>query len=272
LKRGYLTTDDNTRLSYVDFGGTGRGLLLLHGLFGSAHTWTPTARWLTEHCHVVALDQRGHGWSDKPDDAYERDHFVEDAACVIRQLDLAPAVVIGHSMGALNACVLAARHPDLVRGIVMEDKSVSTDPSTAGKFRAWMASWPQPFPSLADAQSFFRSQGKNYDAYFGEVLVHQPEGWVTQFQPQHMVQCCHGLQRHDHWDDLDRVKCPCLVMRGQLGSCRPDELQVMADRLALGRYVEIAEAGHVIHYDQPEAYRAAVEPFVRELLVGGASS
>lgn len=93
------------------------GVLLLHGLMGRASHWASTARWLSERYRAVALDQRGHGQSDKPPRAaFTRDAYVEDAEAALEQLGLAPTVLIGHAMGALTAWQLAARRPDLVAG------------------------------------------------------------------------------------------------------------------------------------------------------------
>ena len=61
----------------------------------------------------MALDQRGHGWSDSPGD-YTREAYVADAVSVIRRLKLAPVIALGHSPGGLNPYQLAAWHPELV--------------------------------------------------------------------------------------------------------------------------------------------------------------
>jgi pimeloyl-ACP methyl ester carboxylesterase len=66
----------NTRLCCVDFGGKGSPVLLLHGLAGRANEWYSTAQWLTQRCHVFALDQRGHGMSQKGLSDYSREAYV----------------------------------------------------------------------------------------------------------------------------------------------------------------------------------------------------
>ena len=77
------------------------GVLLLHGLMGRASHWAGTARWLSERHRAVALDQRGHGQSEKPPEGpFTREAYVDDAEAALVQLGLAPAVLIGHSMGA----------------------------------------------------------------------------------------------------------------------------------------------------------------------------
>ncbi|MFE0739279.1 alpha/beta fold hydrolase, partial [Streptomyces sp. NPDC058855] len=102
------------------------GVLLLHGLMGRASHWASTARWLSERHRAVALDQRGHGQSDKPPRAaFTREAYVEDAEAALEQLGLAPAVLVGHAMGALTAWQLAAKRPDLVCGLIICDMRAS---------------------------------------------------------------------------------------------------------------------------------------------------
>ncbi len=108
-ERRRIVTSNGTTLSVVDYGGAGPAILLLHGLAGRATEWQSTAQWLRQEFHVVALDQRGHGESAKRCSDYARRAYVEDAAAVIESFDLAPAIVIGQSMGALNAYLVAAR-------------------------------------------------------------------------------------------------------------------------------------------------------------------
>lgn len=101
------------RLSYLDSGGPGPLLLALHGHFGEARTFAPLARQLAPDWRVVALDQRGHGHSGRPPD-FSREGYVEDTAAVLHHLGgPGPAVVLGHSLGGVNAYHLAARHPRL---------------------------------------------------------------------------------------------------------------------------------------------------------------
>ncbi|MGW2853083.1 alpha/beta fold hydrolase, partial [Streptomyces sp. NPDC001215] len=86
------------------------GVLLLHGLMGRASHWASTARRLSERYRAVALDQRGHGQSDKPPEGeYTREDYIDDAEAAVEQLGLAPVVLVGHAMGALTAWQLAAK-------------------------------------------------------------------------------------------------------------------------------------------------------------------
>src|SRR5436190_819768 len=112
---------DGVHLGGVDFGGDGPATLLLHGLAGHAGEWTATARWLTGRCRVVALDARGHGRSERHPADVSREAHVGDAAFAIESLGLAPAIVVGQSLGGQTALLVAADRPDLVRGLVLAD-------------------------------------------------------------------------------------------------------------------------------------------------------
>jgi pimeloyl-ACP methyl ester carboxylesterase len=89
-------TGQDAYLEALDFGGDGPGVLLLHGLAGTAREWEDTAGWLTRTHHVVALEQRGHGRSERRPDDVSREAFVRDAAAAIEQLGLAPVVWSGN--------------------------------------------------------------------------------------------------------------------------------------------------------------------------------
>jgi pimeloyl-ACP methyl ester carboxylesterase len=118
----------NVTLQIGDFGGSGAPALLIHGLCGTGLEWASTAEWLSRRCRVVAYDQRGHGNSTRRPANVDHAALVEDAAAVIRQFELAPAIVIGQSLGGRIAFLLAARHPDLVKALVVVDASPDRNP------------------------------------------------------------------------------------------------------------------------------------------------
>lgn len=96
--------------------------VLVHGLASNAHLWDGVADSLSARGHVVAaVDQRGHGRSDKPDDGYDFVTVVQDLALVLEGLGGPPPVVAGQSWGGNVVLELAARRPELVRGIACVD-------------------------------------------------------------------------------------------------------------------------------------------------------
>ena len=103
-------------------GTAGPPFLLLHGIDSNARMWDQVADRLAAEGHpVYAIDQRGHGESDAPDDGYDNPTAAADVVTVARELGISGAVLAGHSWGALLSLRLAARHPELVSGLALLD-------------------------------------------------------------------------------------------------------------------------------------------------------
>ncbi|MFI9546944.1 alpha/beta fold hydrolase [Streptomyces sp. NPDC052016] len=251
------------------------GILLLHGLMGRASHWASTARWLCERHRAVALDQRGHGQSEKPPQAaFTREAYVEDAEAALEQLGLAPAVLIGHAMGALTAWQLAAKRPDLVSGLIICDMRASAlGAASQREWADWFKSWPVPFATLADVRKWFGEDDPWVERpnpargeFYAEVMHESADGWRPVFELEQMLKSRETWVYDAHWEELAQVQCPTLVVRGLDGELGRAEAQEMVRVLPRGEYAEVADAGHLVHYDQPEAWRVAVEPFLDAVL------
>ncbi|MER8231179.1 alpha/beta fold hydrolase [Streptomyces sp. NPDC101490] len=264
---------------------TGPGVLLLHGLMGHAAHWAPAVARLAAGprpgeepgpcLRTVALDQRGHGHSDKPATApFTREAYVADAAAAVEQLGLGPVTLIGHSMGALTAWQLAAERPDLVRALVICDMRASAlGAASQREWRDWFPRWPVPFASLDDARRWFGAEDPWVErpnpargAFFAEVLVEHPDGWRPVFDPEQMLASRETWVHDAHWDSLAQVRCPTLVVRGLDGELGRAEAQEMVRVLPHGAYAEIPDAGHLLHYEHPGAWHEAVAPFLHGVL------
>jgi pimeloyl-ACP methyl ester carboxylesterase len=114
---------NDLRLHVRDWGGPDATppILLVHGLASNAQIWNLLAPLLARDFRVAAIDQRGHGQSDKPADSYGLVTIADDLAGAIGALGWARPLVVGHSWGANVALQLAADHPELPGGIVLLD-------------------------------------------------------------------------------------------------------------------------------------------------------
>ncbi|MEU7291956.1 alpha/beta hydrolase [Streptomyces exfoliatus] len=254
---------------------TGPGVLLLHGLMGHAAHWAPAVRRLTAGHRVVALDQRGHGASEKPaTGSFTREAYVADAAAAVEQLGLGPVTLVGHSMGALTAWQLAAERPDLVRALVICDMRASALGAASQRaWQDWFRSWPAPFPSLDAVRRWFGEEDAWVErpnpargAFFAEVMTEHHDGWRPVFDPWQMLTSRATWVHDAHWESLAQVRCPTLVVRGLDGELGRAEAQEMVRVLPHGAYAEIPDAGHLLHYEHPEAWAEAVEPFLNGVL------
>lgn len=124
-----ITLDNGVEISALVAGASDAPatLVFVHGLGGSQTTWASVLGNFADGSRVVALDLPGHGASSKPSADEGGDYSVPGLAAalgeVIEKLDLAPAVVIGHSLGGATALDLALARPKLVRGLVLVDSA-----------------------------------------------------------------------------------------------------------------------------------------------------
>jgi pimeloyl-ACP methyl ester carboxylesterase len=251
---------DGVRLACADYGGEGAAAVLVHGLAGYAREWDATAAWLAAAHRVVAVEQRGHGRSERHPRDVSGQAFVDDLAAWIELLGVAPAIVIGQSLGAHTAFLLAAQRPELVRALVVAEATPAADPEGPGRVRAWLDAWPVPFKSRADALRHFGDT--DWGRTWADGLERRPDGLRPAFDAAVMVAALEELASRSYWDEWGRIACPTLVVRGANGGMGAEFAERMAGALPSARAVTIAAAGHDLHLEQPARWREAVEAFL----------
>jgi esterase len=249
------------RLSWVDFGGSGSTMLALHGSFGQAGVFAPLAEPLTTRMRLIALDQRGHGMADHGG-PFTREEFVADAAAAINALGLGPVLVLGYSLGGITAYQLAARHPELVRALVIEDVvAVMRNPEVEHPMLD-VRGWPTRAPSLVALAEAIKARGVPDASYSLQSAVPEGDGWQLLFDPDEMM----DVQRHglgDWWPDWLGSSCPALLLRGARSMLLPSGLAAdMVHRRPHTTLVELPAAGHWIHDDDPDGCADAILDFL----------
>lgn len=131
-------------LSVRDHPGGEPAIVALHGLASNARWWELVAGRLVPAHRVVAVDQRGHGRSDRPATGYGFDEAAGDVAALVSALDLGPVIVAGHSWGASVALRYTADHPEAVLGCICVDGGVSDLREYFG--RTWEVAGPAMRP------------------------------------------------------------------------------------------------------------------------------
>lgn len=117
-----VDTGTGVRLRVLRQEGAGTAFVLAHGLASNARLWDGVADELAAAGHgTVAVDLRGHGRSDKPDDGYTPGAVADDLAGLIGVLGLARPIVVGQSWGGNVVLELARRHPDRVAAVACVD-------------------------------------------------------------------------------------------------------------------------------------------------------
>ncbi|MFF9198990.1 alpha/beta fold hydrolase [Streptomyces sp. NPDC014779] len=243
---------DGRRLSYLDHGGPGRVLLALHGHFAEGRTFTALARALGPRHRVVAPDQRGHGHSDPAAD-YSREGYVADVAALLDHLGLRTVDLLGHSLGGVNAYQFAARHPERVRALVVEDIGAEVDGDLS-----FCLDWPRRAPTRAALLARLGSSAP----YLADAIREHPDGgWGLAFRPEDMVASQRALNG-GHWADWLAGAGPALLVRGsRSGVLGAEHAREMAARRPGARLVELP-AGHTVHATDPAGFAAVVRDFL----------
>jgi pimeloyl-ACP methyl ester carboxylesterase len=265
VPRRIALSRDGTKLSIVDYAGSGASVVFLHGLAGHAREWDGTAVGLTRRFRVVAADARGHGASERhPASVSPADH-VADVEYVLEQLALGPAFVVGQSYGGLTALQLAAKRPDLVRAlVVVEADPAPTDQATVDGVATWFQRWPDVFTDMQEATAFFRGPSPRAAAWVGG-LEQRGDGLRPGFDPKVMIQTLAAIRGLDLWDYWKRIECRVLVVRGQQGDLGADRASGMASTLPAAAVVEVPDAGHDLHLDQPRMWQLALTRFLESV-------
>lgn len=249
----------DVELSVLAFPGEEPAVVVLHGLAGSATEFEPTARALAPRA-VVLLDQRGHGRSSRRPDDRSRAAFVEDAAAVIRAAATGPVDLVGQSMGAHTAMLVAAAHPELVRRLVLlEVDEGSGSPEDRDALGAWFDAWEVPFATREQAAEALGG-GALARAWAADLEL-APDGLRPRFDADVMVDVI-ALVAVPRWREWASVVAPTLVVYADGGMFSEEQKRAFVAHNEHARRVDLVGASHDAHLDAHDAWIAAVTSFL----------
>jgi non-heme chloroperoxidase len=144
----FVTVEPDVRLEVVDWGGSGRAVVLLAGSGNTAHVFDEFAPKLLDCCHVYAITRRGYGESSRPSDGYGWQRLAEDVFQVIEREHIPAPVLIGHSMSGGEMTAVGHEHPGRLGGIVYLDAlgDLEDDPPADKEWAAAQANLPAGLP------------------------------------------------------------------------------------------------------------------------------
>ncbi|MDG4823211.1 alpha/beta fold hydrolase [Asanoa sp. WMMD1127] len=250
LRRG------DTTLAYADPGGPAPPMVLLHGLAGHRGEWDAVTAALAGQARAVTLDQRGHGASTARPGDVSRAAFVADVVALIAHLRLPPVVLVGQSMGGAVALRAAAGRPDLVRGLVLVEASPAAGtPDDRRRVADWLASWPVPFATRAQAAEFFG--GGPVGAGWAAGLARAADGWRPRFDRQVLAAVL--ADDGDAWAEWAALPMPVLVVLAEHGIVGAADEAAM--RGAGREVVRLPGVGHDLHLADPAGLAALLLRF-----------
>jgi pimeloyl-ACP methyl ester carboxylesterase len=252
-------------LHYLAWGDTRNPkLILLHGGGSNAHWWDHIAPQFADRFFVVALDFRGHGISDYPDDLVIG-AFNQDLELLVEHLGSDDVVLVGHSMGSHVALDYASHHP-ATRGLVLIDISRGMTRSARRRSRLALrmrGSYARREDAIARFQ-FLPEASHVAESLRLHIARHsvreEPDGRFSyRFDPRWFTLSARPAPKHAN------VSCPTLIVRGSQSTILSEEgASQLAAEIPDARCAVIEHAGHHVHIDRPEATLAALGAFLSE--------
>ena len=275
---------DAIRLNYASGPASGPPLLFLHGVTRRWQDFLILAPMLAARWHVHALDFRGHGRSSRTPGAYLLTDYVHDAEAFLSATFHEPAVVYGHSLGALAVIALAAQAPEVVRALVLEEPpSISLIPHIRKTpFHAMFAGMQrlagdrrpvrETTRDLADIR--IPTAGVEGGARLGDLRDATGLRFLAKclqdMDPEVLSPLLEGrlLEGCDMEALASRVACPTLMIRGDDaagGMLSKENAEKMAAAMTDCTVIDVPHVGHLIHWLQAETTLRMVVGFLESL-------
>ncbi|HVN90156.1 MAG TPA: alpha/beta hydrolase [Candidatus Binataceae bacterium] len=278
---------EGLRLAADVFGpADGPPALLLHGLGQTRQSWGLAAAKLGEQgWRAYAIDQRGHGDSERsPAGEYEHRHVATDVLALCEILDR-PPLIIGASLGgvaALFAQGVAERK--LFRGLVLVDITPDIDMEGARRIIAFMSRNPDGYTDLDEAAeaigSYRGERGKPSPSGLTRVLRQGSDGrWRWHWDPrildarkrfltdQEAADAYRDRMRAGMTAGIDKLDIPTMLVRGGSSDVvTPEAAQALLQMIPRAKYVDVAEATHMVAGDRNDIFTSAVLEFALPLL------
>ncbi len=260
------------RFHYLEWGASGfPALILLHGFGSHARSWDHVAEALADRFRILALDQRGHGNSDRaPHGDYTVRTMAGDVEAFTDALCPRRFSLLGLSMGGRISIAYTASHPSRVERLVLVDIGPEIAPEGLARIQTTVSNVPEELESTAEAYQVLRAAAPRYsEALLRHRLRHSfnrlPNGKLAWKYDKVLRDQTRRGARHipNLWPDIARITCPTLTVRGaESDVLSPEIAKRMLETLKDGRLVEIPDAGHTVPGDQPEAFIKAIRAFL----------
>lgn len=259
---------DGGSIRYID-SGTGPAVVFLHGLGASMYAWRKNLGPIAAAGYrVVAFDNRGFGFSDKPASGYDNASYVRLVVTLLDSLHLPDAVLVGHSMGGAIAAQVAIEHPERVRGLVLIG---SAGLGAREPLVLRVGRWPLLGPLVLA----LRGRGvtsRLLKASYTDPRKVSPADVDQYYAPvaePDYGRALRGVLREFRFDGLadrlEHVAAPTLVLWGEQDRLIPIALgRALAAGIPHAAFLSVPRAGHSVQEEAPEEVNRLVLRFLKD--------
>lgn len=261
------------RLRYLA-GGDGEPLVLVHGLGGAAANWLALVPLLLPRRRLLVPELPGHGGSEPLPAAPSLNAYADRLGLLMEEVGFAPAPVVGHSLGGAISLRLAIRRPELVSALVLAGAAGISSTSRRARYGLTITGILKPARKIAPHRARVARSALLKHVVFGRWGAADPPALPPELveaflsgPPRHTdtVSAAKALVRDDPRPDLEHVRCPSLVLWGARDHQLPVEDAFDYARRLRAPLRVIADCGHLLIGERPDACAAAIRDFADSL-------
>ncbi|THE14856.1 2-succinyl-6-hydroxy-2,4-cyclohexadiene-1-carboxylate synthase [Bacillus timonensis] len=267
----YISSNGSTY--HVKVIGEGVPIVLLHGFTGSMTTWNQTVDILKQQFQCVLIDIMGHGKTDSPDDftRYQIEKVARDIIHILDILEIPSAHIVGYSMGGRLALATAIIYPTRVASLILESSSpgLKTNEERAARRKS-----DEQLATRIEQEGMvdFVDYWENISLFSTQKALSKDKQLEIRHQrlennPVGLANSLRGMgtgAQPSYWDRLTKVKCPTLLLCGELDQKFCTIAEEMGLSMQNARVEKIVEAGHAIHVEQPYFFGKIIIEFVSD--------
>jgi pimeloyl-ACP methyl ester carboxylesterase len=266
-----VRTDDGVALHYEE-AGSGTPLVFVHEFAGDSRSWEPQLRFFARRYRCIAFNARGYPPSEVPKDpaAYSQDRATDDIAAVIKGLNLAPAHVVGLSMGAFATLHLGLRHPHLARSLTAAGVGYGAAADKRDQFRAeidasiaklraqGMAQFSHTYAHGPTRLVFEEKDRRGFAEFEAQLAGHDTEGSALTMQ---------GVQRErpslfDLEAGFRKLSLPTFIIAGDEDDPTLEPALYLKRTIPSSALLVMPKCGHTMNIEDPDAFNRAVLDFI----------
>ena len=274
-------------LHYRDWGGSGQPVALVHGLASNCRIWDLVAPILAEEFRVVALDQRGHGQSFKPDTGYDFATVVSDLDGFVDSLGLTHPIIVGHSWGGDVALEYDIAYPGKARGLCFVDGGtieISGRPDwtleDAKREMApplWTGVTLEAFSARLRSRSIAMDNPHVQDIVLANFNTLEDGTIASRLSRENHLRIIEALWDHKPSELYPKVRCPVLLMPArQKGDASPQARRFRREEsiaraeslLRKGKTVWMEDSIHDVPIQRPELVASTIATHINNRFFG----
>lgn len=258
---------------YLDYGGEGPTIVMMHGLTANAYSFQGLVNaGLTDYGHVLSLDLRGRGRSDKPAAGYRMEDHARDVLGLLEHLGCGPVVLAGHSFGGLLTYYMAAHYPERVERCIVMDAPAYVHEGILEQIQPSLDRLEQTWESWEDYLQYVRAMPYYPDGWWDDALeVYYradvetlADGRVKPRSGSDEIRQCVEATLNEDWDAIVRkIQQPVLFLRapeafgptGYPPIVPQEQATATLERLANGQLID-GEGNHITYLFGDHAAKA----------------